>query len=249
MARVAPRVPELTDLLCEACGYVLNGLPDTSRCPECGKLISESVGENRIPPAWESADSKTRGFMRTSFNLIFHPTTFYRNLVVRGSLDSARSFARIHWWIAASLFGLAAATHTFWYWFLLRSQPWWNSLSTAGMFLGDLLGLTLLTYFALDGISRLAARLTHWEGTYRGFRLPYNIVLRGIYYHAAHYFPVALLAASTVVGYQLLLFLQVLSPATSDRYLYVLSGQVILSALYLFQTYWIGMRNMMYANR
>ena len=33
------------------------------------------------------------------------------------------------------------------------------------------------------------------------------------------------------------------------RYLYVLAGEVVVTAIYLFQTYWIGMRNMMYANR
>ena len=32
-------------------------------------------------------------------------------------------------------------------------------------------------------------------------------------------------------------------------YLYVLSAEVIAGAFYLFWTYWIGMRNMMYANR
>ena len=32
-------------------------------------------------------------------------------------------------------------------------------------------------------------------------------------------------------------------------YLYVICAEVILAAVYLFKTYWIGMRNMMYANR
>jgi len=32
-------------------------------------------------------------------------------------------------------------------------------------------------------------------------------------------------------------------------YLYILSAQVVISAIYLFTTYWTGMRNMMYANR
>jgi hypothetical protein len=32
-------------------------------------------------------------------------------------------------------------------------------------------------------------------------------------------------------------------------YLYVLCGEVVLGAFYLFKTYWIGMRNIMYANR
>ena len=32
-------------------------------------------------------------------------------------------------------------------------------------------------------------------------------------------------------------------------YLYVLGAEVIVAAAYLFHTYWIAMRNMMYANR
>ena len=36
-------------------------------------------------------------------------------------------------------------------------------------------------------------------------------------------------------------------PSTTT-YLYALCGEVVVGALYLFRTYWIGMRNMMYAN-
>ena len=32
-------------------------------------------------------------------------------------------------------------------------------------------------------------------------------------------------------------------------YLYILSGLVVVSAIYLFRTYWIAMKNIMYANR
>jgi hypothetical protein len=120
-----------------------------------------------------------------------------------------------------------------------------------------LFGLTLITYLFLDGITRVAARLTTLEATYRGYRLPYDIVLRGMYYHAAHYLPVALAAVIVVEGYQLLMRLDYswwighhhVPDNSSIIYLYVLSAQVVLSAIYLFQTYWIGMRNMMYANR
>jgi hypothetical protein len=54
-----------------------------------------------------------------------------------------------------------------------------------------------------------------------------------------------------VEGYQLLLLIagKALSFNSPMIYLYVLAGLVVLSAIYLFQTYWIGMRNMMYANR
>jgi len=79
--------------------------------------------------------------------------------------------------------------------------------------------------------------------------LPLAVVRRGLYYHAAHYLPVAIIAVATVIGYQVLLSRRVVGIATASNYLYVLSGEVIVAALYLFHTYWIGMRNMMYANR
>jgi len=99
--------------------------------------------------------------------------------------------------------------------------------------------------------TRVAAQLTTWEATYRGYRLPYPIVLRGMYYHAAHYLPVAIAAFIVVAGYQVLLLIagNKLPFDSPTYYLYFLCGLVVLCAIYLFQTYWVGMRNMMYANR
>ena len=74
------------------------------------------------------------------------------------------------------------------------------------------------------------------------------VVLRGLHYHAAHYLPVALVALVTVAGYQVL-DLSRLGPNAPVRYLYVLCGEVVAGAGYLFHTYWIAMRNMMYANK
>jgi hypothetical protein len=74
-------------------------------------------------------------------------------------------------------------------------------------------------------------------------------VKRGLYYHAAHYLPVAIGSAVTVCVFCWLLSRGLLDVTWYTRYLYILSAEVILGAFYLFKTYWIGMRNMMYANR
>ena len=190
------------------------------------------------------------GFWRTTFDLLFHPTRFFRTLTVRGPVGPARRFARVHWLFAATLFGIAAATHVCWYSFSMYAFTWpFPHKATPAVYAAMVIVLAGVTYLALDGITRLAARLTHWEASYRGLRLPYSIVLRGLYYHAAHYAPVGIIAAGTVVAYQLLLADGLLGVSSATAYLYVLSGEVILSAVYLFNTYWIGMRNMMYANR
>jgi hypothetical protein len=263
MGRVAPRVPELGEILCSQCGYVLTGIAESGRCPECGKPIIDSIGTERTPPSWESTGKQQgrretlRRLVFTSAEVILHPARFYRTLTVWGPVPPARRFARWQWTIASLLFGIAGAVHSVWYtYYAAPTMPSFYG-GAWGLFVAMVFGLTVLTYLFLDWITRLAAWLTNKEATYRGLRLPYPVVLRGMYFHAAHYLPVAIGAVVTVVGYQALLYTAVRWPWL-DRvmgynsptiYLYVLSAQVVVSAIYLFNTYWIGMRNMMYANR
>jgi hypothetical protein len=60
---------------------------------------------------------------------------------------------------------------------------------------------------------------------------------------------VGVAALATVAGYNFLLDHHIVSNASATTYLFVLSGEIILCAVYLFNTYWIGMRNLLYANR
>src|SRR3954466_5845360 len=244
MSRVASIVPAESDILCEACGYTLNGLPEDGRCPECGKPVAESLGARRTAPAWERETShRLAAFFATSFVVIFHTTAFYKNLATRLDIAPAKRFAQLHWMIASLLFGFTAYVHSFWY-FGSLSPRFWPEWTQWIIFPGLMIG----TYLALYGTTVLAAKLTNWEATYRGYRLPMSVVLRGMSYHAAHYLPVALLAFATVVGYRLLVHYGITTGATAVTYLYVLAAEVVVGAIYLFQTYWIGMRNMMYAN-
>src|SRR5437762_3803548 len=104
MTRVATIVPAETDLLCEGCGYTLNGLPETSNCPECGKPIRQSIGSDRVLPDWEqtSDQHRARAFRATTWNIIFRPTHFFRTLATRRDAEPAHAFARGHWLMAAA---------------------------------------------------------------------------------------------------------------------------------------------------
>jgi hypothetical protein len=191
----------------------------------------------------DGAATKHRRILGDIRARLFRPTHFYRTLATRRDIRRAASFATIHWIVDAILFGIAAAVHTVWY------------QSVGGSYFGvnhwtiPLVIFTLLAYWSLVATTALAARLTHWEATYRGIRLPLLVVKRGLYYHAPHYFPVALGSAVTVCVFCWLLSRGMLDVTWYTRYLYILSAEVILGAFYLFKTYWIGMRNMMYANR
>ncbi|HEY1340912.1 MAG TPA: hypothetical protein VGF59_25545, partial [Bryobacteraceae bacterium] len=157
---------------------------------------------------------------------------------------AAWRFAEAHWAISAVLLAGALSIHVRWTErFLLAPRfpggPW------------VLFALAAPTTYALIwGTTRLAARLTAWEAAYRGIRLPLPAVLRGLYYHAAHYLPVGLVAFLSVAGNWLLVqWKPLVFQGEATRYLFIVSAEVLLAAGYLFKTYWTGMKNTMYANR
>jgi len=237
MTRVAPIVPAESDLLCERCGYTLNGLPAASNCPECGTPIDESIKSDRLPPAWETRQrNRLASFFETSADVIVRPTHFYRTTTTRGDVERANRFADVHWTLASLLFASTGTIHAR---LLIMGAP--TLAISVALFIGTWLTLALTTW--------AAARLTAWEANYRGIRLPIAVVRRGMYYHAAHYLPVGVLALMIVGGYAIALRYGLVGPQTITTYLYTLCAVVIIAAAYLFHTYWIGMRNMMYANR
>ena len=241
-------VPAESDLLCERCGYVLNGLPPDARCPECGTPASESDPNARHPATWEKSGERSflARFLLTTAAVLFRPKRFYRTLATRQTRAASRGFAALHWAIVSLLIGAGAYAHFNWYLFLGNLPPGAEKFDHP---IPAVLVFAAITYILLAAITRIAARLTNWEAGYRGYRLPLPVVLRGLDYHAAHYLPVALVSAGTMIGYRVLLYWHLVSVVSAPYYLYTLCGEVVLAAAYLFNTYWIGMRNIMYANR
>lgn len=60
-------------LLCERCGYVVEGLPAEGACPECGKPIAESLPERRVGTVWQRNLPGLRTLVRSWYASLFHP--------------------------------------------------------------------------------------------------------------------------------------------------------------------------------
>jgi hypothetical protein len=244
MTRVAPTIAAEDQVLCEGCGYVLSGLPAGANCPECGQDAAASDPTRRRLPAWEDPSDGRPGVVRfvlTTLAVTFRPAAFYRSLVTRHDGRGAYAFAVVHWALSAVMLGTAVDLHL--RWFTDFPQP----ASRAATLFAPL--LVIGVYLFLEITTSVAARLTRWEAAYRGLRMPVAVVLRAMYYHAAHYVPVGAAVLATVTGYAFLLASGTVSGLTTPAYVYVLCGEVVVAAFYLFKTYWIAMRNVMYANR
>lgn len=59
-------------VLCERCGYVVEGLDPAGACPECGKPIAESLPERRVGTPWQRARS-ARNWIRTAQRTLTRP--------------------------------------------------------------------------------------------------------------------------------------------------------------------------------
>ena len=78
-------------LLCERCGYVIEGLDTTGNCPECGKPIEESLPERRVGTPWQQS-SGFRSLLKTWWMTLRHPL---RTLdVIR--FEESRSMGLLH---------------------------------------------------------------------------------------------------------------------------------------------------------
>jgi len=159
MTHVATLVPAETDLLCESCGYTLNGLPDDANCPECGRPLRDSANSKRQVPAWERDGGRgIRNFLATSAEVTFRPTHFYKTLATRREVRPARHFANIHWMITSLLFGAAAYGHLAWY---IGIGGSWAGISRVHWIL--LVALSLPPFATWRIVTYVAARLRTWE--------------------------------------------------------------------------------------
>ncbi len=82
---------------CDACGYLIIGLPPDTNCPECGAPVRDSLpGGRRGPLPWQELQFRPRGLVhlvRMQWPVLRDPD-FFRRIMVHEGLTTARHF----WW-------------------------------------------------------------------------------------------------------------------------------------------------------
>lgn len=230
--------PELSDIVCESCGYVLNGLPETGNCPECGTPIAFSTSESiRTLPDWERDANRSRSFRRAI------GTRFYRGLLIHSDTRRSRRFAVVCLMVVSLANTVTILAH-YAAFSVLSAQPrWLPPLPILAIALPPI--VLLLAWGTLE----LIAYLTAAEGRYWGLRLP-----RGAVRRVLHYLSVHVVIASLVVMFVPLTFLVLMWTDSwfglyMVHYLFALSGFVVLAAYYLFKVYFAAMKSIMFASR
>jgi len=239
-------------VLCEFCGYRLDGLRDDGNCPECGQPIRLSTVDSPRRLTRYERDPCSATWWATSRRVWLRPGRSFRELKTRVGGDArerAERFGEEHIFAASALAGLALVGHL-----ALTLPPIGLVVMPPSMVVVPVavavawgpsaFVLALVTF----GLKRLVAWLTVWEASWRQMRLDREVVRRGLDYHAAHLTPVCGVVLLVVAFGHLAFGLRLAGPGTFFAYLIALSSACVVGAAWLFWTYWLAMSNMLRAN-
>lgn len=154
-------------LLCESCGYIIENLDQSLPCPECGRLIKDSLPHKREGSPWHYERS-LRTLITTWFLILFKP----KKIIPKLNLSPSGSMALM--WYSLLLASLTPtmilAVYLIINAFKYGSSPY------------DLIGLVAyiilgLIYWIIAVIyATLAIPRVRWIAKLRGHRLPFSVV-------------------------------------------------------------------------
>jgi hypothetical protein len=99
--------PDEYTLLCERCGYIIEGLPTDNSCPECNRPIALSLPERRTGTPWQQR-STPRSLVQTWWQTARHPlrtmdTLRIHEMSLLGMVVPTLLMCGVVWWLIACL--------------------------------------------------------------------------------------------------------------------------------------------------
>ena len=126
-------------LLCERCGYVIEGLDTSGNCPECGKPIAESLPERRVGTPWQQSPG-VGSLVATWWMTLRHPLRTLDVMRVGGRRN--RNSLQIVTILAASLIAACG----------LVAYPIYEAITTESPFTGLQVALTVFIWALIPPI-------------------------------------------------------------------------------------------------
>lgn len=157
-------------LLCERCGYRIEGLPHDRPCPECGRPVRSSLPGARSGSPWQNHGGQTGG-LRTAAAALRRPAALFEQIKIRGGEDEPLLAGNI---AATSLLLVLAA-------WLASLRAIWKSEGSLGA--GTVLGAAAVaaivggfgSVIALHGLTAVEHWGVRFFGARRGWRVTRNV--------------------------------------------------------------------------
>lgn len=136
-------------LLCENCGYILDGTPTNSNCAECGTPVAESLPSIRIGSPFQRQPG-LKSLIKTVKATLTQPRAMFRNC--RISYTEGRRLEQVYIFIAAAAFAFSFPVAGLVRYLLHGSSSVEYLVSAVPFAIGGWALLTLLTWIERRGI-------------------------------------------------------------------------------------------------
>jgi hypothetical protein len=160
-----PSQREWTDeytLLCEKCGYVIEGLDTEGHCPECGKPVEESLPRKRDGSPWQQGTTPGT-VLRTWIMLLRHPKRCWETL----NINQESGISLMGWGLALGM--LSSAITVLALTILITSQT--NDADVLVSVIGIILAACVIFMFTAWIYAGLAVLRIRFWANHRGYRI------------------------------------------------------------------------------